>query len=145
MQYAGSKRVPVPPIRIIRSRAPTHAYAPFLRTPLGCAAANARRRTRRRSASVRRGTPEPRSTASRKRRCCATCGNVFHAALAQPVLARRVLLPRRAVRETVPAVEGPREGHQADVGHDSIVAAVPNEEVQERDVILRLTLASNVE
>ena len=79
-----------PPIRRGGSRAPTHAYAPSPRTPRGCAAANAPRSTRGRSASVRSGTPGPRGSASqrgargtdpvalrwapRKTWCCATCG-----------------------------------------------------------------------
>ena len=71
--------------------------------------------------------------------------NVVYAALAQPTRTRRVFPPSRAVRNPVPAVEGPWEGHQADVGHDAIVVAVPTEEVQERNVVLRVTLAPNVQ
>ena len=70
---------------------------------------------------------------------------VVHAAPEQLALARRVLPPPRAVRDTVPAVEGPWEGHQADVGHDAIVAAVPTEEVQQRHVVLRLALVLDIQ
>ena len=89
-QRAGRTRRLRPPIRRARSRAPTHACAPSPRTPRGLAAANAPRRTRGRSASVRRGTLAPRGSASprglrgtdpvalrwapRKTRCCGTCG-----------------------------------------------------------------------
>ena len=51
----------------------------------------------------------------------------------------------RAVRDTVTAAEGPREGHQGDGGHDALLAAVPTENIQGRDVVLRLVLAANLQ
>ena len=94
----------------------------------------------------RRIQTAPRCTGHREKLCVMPhVEEVVHSAPAQPALARCVLTPPRSIHDALPAFEGPREVHQADVRRDAFVVTVWIEEIQWRDVVLLLALATDIE